>query len=322
MSKKIAILTSGGDAPGMNSAIRAVAKFAKLHNIEPFIVEQGYKGLYENNIYSASNIDFDQYANKGGTFIFSSRFPEFKEESFRLKAKENLVKKGIDSLVVIGGDGTYQGAQLLHQLGIKTIALPGTIDNDISSTDFTIGYSTALKSIVDNVTRLKDTMNSHGRTAIVEIMGHGCGDLALFGGIASNAEIIITNEVKLSVEQIGQKIKEQYQMGKRSVIILVSEFIFDDLNQVAQELSKLTNKIVKPVVLSHTQRGGNPTVEEKILATQLGIKAVELISEGKSGLALGKLQGEIKAIPILKALEIPRADRKELTKKINSLNQL
>lgn len=321
MIKKIAILTSGGDAPGMNPAIRAVVKDALAKNIEPFLVYEGYKGLHEGKIESAKNINVDKYINRGGTFIFSARYPAFKDPAVRKEAKEQLDKLGIDALVVIGGDGSYHGAQLLHEMGVKTIALPGTIDNDITSSDFTIGYDTALNTIIENIDRIRDTMESHSRAAIVEVMGHGCGDLALYSGLATGAEVIVTNECKISPEEIGKIVKEQTEKGKNSIIVIVSEHIYENIHDVAKIVEKISGKGTRGMALEHLQRGGIPTAAERINSARMGMKAVELISEGKSGLAIGIIKGATVATPILEALKIPRTDRTEKTKKFNKLNQ-
>ena len=322
MIKKIAILTSGGDAPGMNNVVRAIAKHAIAVGIEPFLVIGGFKGLYEGKIIKSIDIPLDDYISTGGTIIKSSRFPEFKELPIRKEAKAQLDKRGIDALVVIGGDGSYMGAQLLHELGVKTIAIPGTIDNDISSTDFTIGYDTALNTIVDAVEKIRDTMNSHNRVAVVEVMGHGCGDLALFSGLAIGAEIIVTNEYKKTPDEIAEIIKNQMNIKKKtSVIIIVSEFIFDDLNSLQKELSEKSGYIVRSMSLAHIQRGGHPSATERINASLMGIEAVELLKGGKSGLAIGNIKGKIDSIEILKALSVPRIDRTKITKTINELNQ-
>ncbi|MCP4336667.1 MAG: 6-phosphofructokinase [Mycoplasma sp.] len=319
--KKLAILTSGGDAPGMNPAIRAIVKSAKAYNIEPFLVMEGYKGLYEGNIISANEFNIDKIISQGGTVIYSARFPEFKKPEVREKAKAQLLNKGIDALVVIGGDGSYHGAQLLHEIGVKTIALPGTIDNDITSSDFTIGYDTALNTIVQNVDRVRDTMESHNRVAIIEVMGHGCGDLALFSAIATGVEIVVTNENKMTPEEIGEIVKEQSQMKKRSIIVLVSEHIFEDLDEVAKKVESISGKVTRAMSFAHLQRGGIPTAQERINSARMSIKAVELLAKGESGLAIGILSGKTKATPILEALALPRESRKELANKINKLNQ-
>ncbi|RTZ68609.1 MAG: 6-phosphofructokinase [Tenericutes bacterium] len=318
--KKIAILTSGGDAPGMNNAVRTIVKHAQAKGIEAFLVFEGYKGLTNGNIKPAIDFNVDDYISQGGTFIYSARYPEFKNESVRKKAKAQLDKLGIEALVVIGGDGSYHGAQLLHELGLKTMALPGTIDNDITSSDFTIGYDTALNTIVDSISKIRDTMESHNRAAIVEVMGHGCGDLALFSALATGAEIVVTNENKMTAKEIGAIVKE-VSKKKRSIIVIVSEHIFKDLDALAKEVEKISGKVTRGICLAHTQRGGVPTAFERINASLMAMHAVDLLAEDKSGLAIGILDGQVKATPILKALALPRTNRKEMAKAINKLNQ-
>lgn len=321
MIKKIAILTSGGDAPGMNNAVRAVVKKAFTEGIEAYAVYEGYKGLVENNIKRITASDVDQHLAQGGTFIYSARYPEFQKPEVKKIAVDNLSKLGIDALVVIGGDGSYRGAQSLHERGVKAIGLPGTIDNDITSSIFTIGYDTALNTIVKAVDQIRDTANSHNRVMIVEVMGRDCGDLALYGGIASGAEIIITSEAPLKQDEIVKKVKEQRSKGKRGIIVLTTEKMFDDVSKLAGYIEKKTGYISRGTVLGHIQRGGEPTAMERVRATVLGIRAVELLIEGKSGLALGIGENEITATPILEALEQKRTDRVKLAKDINKINQ-
>lgn len=324
MIKKIAILTSGGDSPGMNNAIRAVVKEARANGIEPFLVYEGYMGLHKGQIQKASKIDFDNYLAKGGTFIYSARYPEFKQPEIRMEAKAQLDKLGIDALVVIGGDGSYQGAQLLHEIGVNTIGLPGTIDNDISSSDFTIGYDTALNTIVENVDKLRDTLTSHDRCGIMEVMGRHCGDLALFAGMATGAEVIVTNESPQTPEQIAKQVKEQHEKGKRSVVVLVTENVFDDLDAVASTVEKISGKVTRAMALKHPQRGGIPTAQERINATRMGIRAVRLLMEGKSGLAVGIINGHTSWTPIMETLshtDDHYEHRKRLTAHVNKLNQ-
>ncbi len=319
--KKIAILTSGGDAPGMNAAVRAIVKMAEANGIEAYLVYEGFKGLHSGNIEPAKGKGINRELTTSGTFIYSSRYEDFKKPEVRLEAKAQLDKLDIDALVVIGGDGSYMGAQLLHEIGVKTIAIPGTIDNDIASSDNTIGYSTALETVTDSVEKIRDTMRSHGRTAIVEVMGHGCGDLALYSGMATGAEVIVTNEVKKTPQEIAKIIKEQKAKGKRSIIVIVSEFIFDDVEVLASELEELTGVITRGIKLAHVQRGGLPTVNERILATRMGIKAVELLLNDESGLAIGEIKTEMLGTPIMEALKVKSKNTVELTKQINKLNQ-
>ncbi len=322
MIKKIAILTSGGDSQGMNNAIRAIVKSSKAVGIETFLVYEGYKGLVENLIVPASEIKIDEYINRGGTFIYSARYLEFKEEKTRLKAKKVLESHGIEALVVIGGDGSYHGAQLLHKIGIKTIALPGTIDNDISSTDLTIGFDTALSAIVENVDRIRDTARSHHRCMIVEVMGRYAGDLSLYSGIATGAELIITAENKMTLKEMAKVVNQQMNvMKKDSMIIIVSEHVYDNLDKLSKELEAETKVVTRATILAHLQRGGIPTANERVLATRMGIMAVELLLEDKSGLAIGINKNEINSLPILDALSQERPKLINEILKITKLNQ-
>ncbi|WP_036451939.1 6-phosphofructokinase [Mycoplasma buteonis] len=322
--RKIAILTSGGDAPGMNNAVRAVVKQAQANGLEAFVVYEGYKGLYNNNIVSAKNLDVDAYLNQGGTFIYSARFPEFKQPEVREKAAKNLKDLDIDALVVVGGDGSYQGAQLLHELGVKTIGLPGTIDNDIASSDYTIGYDTALNTIVDAVDKIRDTAKSHKRIMIVEVMGNMCGDLALYSGLATGAEIIATSQYRLSEEEIINKAVElTKQEGRRSVIVIVSEKCYK-VSELEKQIQAATGWDTRTNSLNHIQRGGTPTAQERILSTLMGMKAVEYLLEGKSGLAIGIINNDIVGVPILEALSMEnKAKEKAVARaiKFNKLNQ-
>ncbi|AAT27806.1 6-phosphofructokinase [[Mycoplasma] mobile] len=324
MAKKIAILTSGGDSPGMNNAIRTIVKTSKIHGIEVFLVYNGYKGLVEKTIKNANEINVDQYIGSGGTFIGSARYLEFKKLEVRQKAVQNLKEMGIDSLVVIGGDGSYAGAQLLHELGVKTIGLPGTIDNDIASTEYTIGLDTALNTIVENVDRLRDTMNSMNMVALVEVMGHGAGDLAMLSGLATGAEIIVTNAHRKSIDEMIEIVKDQMiAKTKRSVIGIVSEFIYDDLKKVAKEIEDKTGIRTRAIILAHTQRGGNPKAYERINASFLGIAAVESLLKNESGVALGFKGNKIISTPIPEALKAQNSakNENELVTKINKINQ-
>ncbi|BBU47513.1 6-phosphofructokinase [Mycoplasmopsis felis] len=320
--RKIAVLTSGGDAPGMNNAIRGVIKAAKMHGLKTYVVLEGYKGLYNNEIYPSDNYEVDKYLNQGGTFIYSARFPEFKNPEVRQKAKENLLSKGIEALVVIGGDGSYKGAQLLHELGVKTIGLPGTIDNDIASSDYTIGYDTALNTIVQAIDRIRETASSHKRIMIVEVMGNGCGDLALYSGLATGAEIILTNQYKLSHQEIIEKIKPlTEQKNRRSIILVVSEKCYD-IKTLESEIQNATKWDTRSNQLNHIQRGGTPTAQERILSTLLGMKSVELILQGQSGLALGIINNDIKATPILEALSMENTSKNKATQRAEKFNKL
>lgn len=320
--KKVAILTSGGDSPGMNTTIRSIVKSSRANGLDPFLVYEGYKGLTKGNIKPASAVDVDRYINQGGTFIYSARFPEFKDAKVREIAKKQLDKKGIEALIVIGGDGSYHGAQLLHTIGVKTIALPGTIDNDISSSDYTIGFFTALESIVQNIDRIRDTARSHHRCIIVEVMGRYAGDLATYSGIAIGAELIITSEKKHSIKEICEVVNYQMnKLKKDSMIIIVTEHIYSDVNKIAKEVQEETGVDTRASVLGHLQRGGTPTGMERYVSTIMGNYAVELLCEGKSGVAIGYVKNSLVCEPILDALAKPRPKYLETTKKFSKINQ-
>lgn len=322
MIKKIAILTSGGDAPGMNPTIRAIVRSANVNNIEAYLVLNGYKGLVEGDIKPANSINLDHYINRGGTCIFSARYPEFKDPEVRLKAKQKLDQLGIEALVVIGGDGSYQGAQLLNNIGIKTIALPGTIDNDISSTDFTIGFDTTLNTIVENIDKIRDTSRSHQRATIVEVMGRYAGDLAVYSGIATGSELIITSENKMGVDEIAKVIDQQINhLKKDSVIVIATEHIYPDVNAIAKEIETKTGVCTRATVLGHLQRGGTPSAMERYMATKMGDFAIELLIKDQSGLAIGLVKNELTAFPILEALSKERVKYLEVIEKFNKINQ-
>lgn len=325
--KRIAILTSGGDAPGMNSAIRAAAKMARSRGIETFLVYEGYKGLVDDNIVPSTKVDLDFFNSRGGTCIYSARYPQFKDPEVREIAIKNLNRRKIDALIVIGGDGSYAGAQLLHEKGIKTIGLPGTIDNDIASSDFTIGYDTALNTVVRSIDQIRDTAASHKRIMIIEVMGNNCGDLALHSGLATGAEVIATSEYRLDEKEIVKTCVELTTNAKpvrRNIAIVVSEKLYD-IKQLAKDIEKATGWETRPNVLGHIQRGGNPSAQERILASLFGIKAVECLLEGKSGVAIGIIDNDIVASPIPEALSMvnkSKAKVRDKAIKFNELNRL
>ena len=235
--KRIGILTSGGDAPGMNACIRAVVRTALYYGIETYGIYDGYKGLVEDRMERLDR--FSDTINRGGTLLGTARLPEFKEESVRQRAIDNLRKRGIDALVVIGGDGSYRGARDLWNMGYNVICLPGTIDNDIASTEYTIGFDTALNTINDAVDKLRDTAGSHRRCSILEVMGRHCGDLAIFAGICGGAEIVITSPEEYNEEELISELRECYNRGKRHAIVLVTEKI-TDVHELARTIEANT----------------------------------------------------------------------------------
>ena len=305
MVKCIGILTSGGDAPGMNAAIRAVTRTCLNKGIKVYGVRLGYKGLHDGDF-----IEFDSHStrniiNIGGTFLKSARFPEFKDPEVRKEAIEQMKKVGMEALVAIGGDGSYNGALKLTEMGINCIGIPGTIDNDIPDTDFTIGFDTALNTIVDALDKLRDTSSSHQRCTILEVMGRRCGDLAVHAGLACGAEMIVTSESGFDEAEIIETLKRSKASDKKHALVVITEHI-TDVHALAKRIEEATGFETRANVLGHMQRGGSPTARDRVLATRLGIKAVELLEEGKGGLCVSDVKGEIIGLPIEEVLSHKR----------------
>ena len=308
---KIGILTSGGDAPGMNAAVRAVVLAGLNANKEVYFIYDGYKGLIEGHIEKATREAVQDINLRGGTILHSARLPEFKEVTVREKAVAILKEIGIDALVVIGGDGSWMGALRLYEMGINCVGLPGTIDNDISSCDYTIGFDTALNTICSSVDKLKDTSYSHHRCALIEVMGRYCGDLAMYSGIACGADIIISSDMYLSKEQIIEEVKALQAKGKQYIIIIVTEHTYN-VHELAKEIEAGTGIETREEVVGRIQRGGSPTAFDRILATRMGVYAVDLICEGKSGICVGLKGSDLVYYNIEDALKIERKNSNDL----------
>jgi len=315
---KIGVLTSGGDAPGMNACVRAVVRSAIHYGFEAYGVYDGYKGLVENKIRKLNHNDVGQILNRGGTILGSSRLEAFKQKEVRQIAIDNLKSKDIDALVVIGGDGTYRGGMALDEMGIKVIAIPGTIDNDIASTEYTIGFFTALDTAIDAIDKLRDTSFSHQRCTVVEVMGRDCGDLSIYSGIATGAEIVITKETGFNREDVINQAKRAQSMGKRHLIVVVAEHI-TNVFDLAKDIQKHAGYESRATVLGYIQRGGNPSAFDRILASKMGVHAVELLKGGISGMAVFTKSLEIGHCPINEALEIKDeiTDLYQYLKKLN-----
>ena len=305
MIKKIGVLTSGGDAPGMNAAIRSTVRSALDANIEVYGIYNGYAGLINDEIVQLKHKDVGGLIDRGGTFLGSARLPEFKDPEVRKLGVANLKKHGIEALVVIGGDGSYMGALKLTEMGINCIALPGTIDNDIVSTDFTIGFDTALNTAVEAIDKIRDTSASHARCNIIEIMGRDCGDLSMYAGVASAAEGVVVSEVGLDVDRIVSQIEEGKKNGKKHHLIVIAERT-TDVEALAKELEEKTNVETRATVLGHIQRGGSPSAMDRVLAGRMGAYAVELLLEGFGGRCVGIVENKLCHFDITKALEMPR----------------
>ncbi len=284
--KKIGVLTSGGDAPGMNAAIRAVTRSALLKGIKVAGIRRGYAGLINGDIIDMSARDVSNILQCGGTALFTARSKEFCTEEGMQQAIRVCHEQGIEGLVVIGGDGSYRGAGDLSVRGIPCIGLPGTIDNDISSTDYTIGFDTCINCVLDMVDRIRDTMRSHERCSVVEVMGRNAGYIALHSGIATGAAYIMVPEIKCSVVDVIKKIEAGRRAGKTNFIVIVAEGVGH-----AEELSKYiqdtTGIVTRATILGHVQRGGSPTARDRVIASQMGCHAVDLLTEGKSNRVVG-----------------------------------
>jgi 6-phosphofructokinase 1 len=299
--KRIAVLTSGGDAPGMNAAIRAVVRSGHYHGLEVFGVYRGYSGLIQGEIRRLTLGSVGDIIHRGGTMLFSARCEEFKTEAGREKAVEQIRKHQIDGLVVIGGDGSFRGALKLCEMGIPAIGVPGTIDNDIPGTDFTIGFDTAVNTVIECIDRIRDTATSHERTFVIEVMGRDAGDIALWAGLAGGAESIIIPEEPHSLEEIVERLKRGNQRGKKHSIIIVAEGVASGV-EVAARIRESTGWETRVTVLGHVQRGGTPTAFDRVLAGRMGTKAVELLLTGKKGMMTAIRSGEIVGVDLREAL--------------------
>ena len=310
MINKIGILTSGGDSPGMNAAIRSITRVALKNGIEVYGIKDGYKGLIDKKFEKFEKRSVSEIMSRGGTILGSARFLEFKNEDVQKQAIQNLKDEGIDALVVIGGDGTYHGAASLTKLGLNCIALPGTIDNDIQGTDYTIGFDTALNTIVDCVDKLRDTSSSHHRCSVVEVMGNRCGDLAIYSGLSCGAEIVISSDTGYDETAVLDKLKFLDKQGKNHAIVIVSEKI-TDVNELAKKISNNTNFDGRATVLGYIQRGGVPTPNDRVLASRMGEKAVELLMNNVGGHCICIQNNKITSLPIEEVLNLPRENKKD-----------
>lgn len=303
--KKIAVMTSGGDAPGMNTAIRAVVRSGFHYGFEVYGIRNGFLGLYEDEIFKMERTDVSRIINRGGTILGSARFPEFREEENQKIAVENLEKRGIDGVIVLGGDGSFKGAQALSGYGIKTMGIPATIDNDIAATDYSIGFFTALDTAVESIDKLRDTSFSHRRCSVVEVMGRHCGDLALYAGIAVGSEFIITPETGYIKDKTIQSVQDSFDRNKRHAIVVVTENM-TNVSELAKEIEERTGHETRATVLGHVQRGGTPQAFDRVLATDMAERAVYLLEQGREGLILGLRGQEITSFRIDDALKMEK----------------
>jgi 6-phosphofructokinase 1 len=304
---KIAILTSGGDAPGMNAAIRSVVRTALYYQIEPYAVLDGFRGIATSKYKKMTRKDVSEILSRGGTVLGTARYDDFFREETVLKAVNNLISQKIDCLIVIGGDGTYRGAKAIKEAGFPVIGIPASIDNDIWGTDYTIGFHTALKTIVDDIDKIKDTSSSHQRASIIETMGRHKGDLALYAGLSTGAEFIITPENKIDKNTIIASLKQHKKEGRRNAIIVVTENLIN-VHEFAKEITEKSGFSCRATVLGYVQRGGSPVPNDRILAGIMGAYAIDLIRNKQYGLAIGTRHEELVSYTFKEALQRETTD--------------
>ncbi|MEL1248306.1 MULTISPECIES: 6-phosphofructokinase [Flavobacterium] len=305
--KRVGVLTSGGDSPGMNAAIRAVVRACAYYNVECVGIYRGYQGMIEGDFKEMGPRDVKNIINKGGTILKSARSADFRTAEGRKRAYENLVAAGIDSFVVIGGDGSFTGAEIFNEeYKFPVIGIPGTIDNDIFGTSHTLGYDTALNTVIDAIDKIRDTANSHNRLFFVEVMGRDAGHIALNAGIGAGAEEILIPEEDFGLERLVESLKRSKDSGKTSSIVVVSEGdkigknVFELKDYIEENMPEYD---VRVSVLGHMQRGGSPSCFDRVLASRLGVKAVETLLEGKSNFMVGLYQDKVTLTPLEQAIK-------------------
>lgn len=318
---KIGVLTSGGDAPGMNAAIRAVVRCGIDAGFEVYGIKRGYEGLLDGEIERMSLSSVGDILHRGGTILKTARSERFSTEEGVKRSKVILDTFGIDALIVIGGDGSMRGALELSKLGVNVMCLPGTIDNDLAYTDYTIGFDTAVNTVLDAISKVRDTSSAHERNTIIEVMGRHCGDIALYAGVGGGAEAVLIPEVEADVNRVCRKILQGAGRGKLNSIIINAEGSGVSSDELAKEIAEVTGRETRIVVLSYLQRGGVPTLDDRLLASQSGAKAIELIQNGIKNRAIGTVNGKIQAFEIEGALaEKPEFDH-ELYELIDVLSK-
>lgn len=318
---KIGVLTSGGDAPSMNAAIRAVVRCGIDAGFEVYGIKRGYEGLLDGEIERMSLSSVGDILHRGGTILKTARSERFSTEEGVKRSKVILDTFGIDALIVIGGDGSMRGALELSKLGVNVMCLPGTIDNDLAYTDYTIGFDTAVNTVLDAISKVRDTSSAHERNTIIEVMGRHCGDIALYAGVGGGAEAVLIPEVEADVNRVCRKILHGAGRGKLSSIIINAEGSGISSDELAKEIAELTGRETRIVVLSYLQRGGVPTLDDRLLASRCGAKAIELIASGIKNRAIGTVNGKIQAFEIEGALaEKPEFDH-ELYELIDVLSK-
>lgn len=317
--KKIGVLTSGGDAPGMNAAVRAVTRTALAKGFSVVGILRGYNGLLKGEMMDLDVRSVSEIIHRGGTMIGTARCLEFKEWDNVLKAAEVCKQNNIAGVVVIGGDGSFRGAADLSRAGVPCVGLPGTIDNDIQCSEYTIGYDTAMNTVMELVDKLRDTSRSHERCSVVEVMGRHAGHIALNTGLACGATAVLLPEVPYEMEKVIERIKEVKAAGKKHIIIIVAEGI-GNTEEIAKRIEKETGVESRATILGHVQRGGSPTVRDRVKASEMGYYAVELLEKGVGNRVVGLKDGRVYDVDIQEALSMKKAFNEYRYKVLNDIN--
>jgi len=319
MQKTIGVLTSGGDAPGMNAAVRAVTRTALEKGFKVIGIHRGYNGLLNGDMAEMNARSVSDIIQRGGTEIFTARCKEFKEWEYVVKAKDNALAANMAGIVVIGGDGSFRGAADLSKAGIPCVGIPGTIDNDIQCTEYTIGYDTAMNTVMELVDKLRDTSHSHERCAVVEVMGRNAGHIALNTGIACGATAILVPEVEYDINDVITKIKEAQATGKEQFIVVVAEGV-GGTEEIAKKIEAATGIESRATILGHVQRGGSPTVRDRVMASEMGYYAVELLEKGIGNRVVGLKDGKVCDFDIQEALSMKKPFNERLYKIANDIS--
>ncbi|MBR0379748.1 MAG: 6-phosphofructokinase [Mogibacterium sp.] len=319
--KRIGVLTSGGDAPGMNAAVRSITRYGIYREMEVYGIKRGYEGLIDGEVERLYRRSVGDILQRGGTILQTARSERFRTREGMEKAYNVLKELKIENLIVIGGDGTLTGAkEFSNNFGVNVIGLPGTIDNDLAYTDETIGFDTAINTVLEGITRIRDTSSSHERTTIIEVMGRRCGDIALYAGLTGGAESVLLPELDNDLDAVCEKVLAGVREGKLHDIIIKAEGVPVDSQELVKTVAERTGRDVKLVVLSYLQRGGSPTFRDRMLATMSGAKAIDLIMQGEKNKVIGVKNGEIFDMDIAEALKASRTVDLDLYKGVDILS--
>lgn len=318
---KVGILTSGGDSPGMNAAVRAVVRFGIAKGMKIYGIYRGYEGLIDGEIEELDRRSVGDILQRGGTMLKTARSERFMTLEGRKKALTTIETFGLDAIIVVGGNGSFAGALEFSKMGVNVMCIPGTIDNDLGYTESTIGFDTAVNTVLEAITRIRDTSSSHERTTVIEVMGRHCGDIALYAGIAGGAEAVLLPEEPRDVNSVCRKIIEGSNQGKQHSIIIKAEGYPMDSQELVKEISNRTGRPVRLVVLSYLQRGGSPTLADRLLATRCGDKAIELLDAGLMNKAIGQVDGKVLGFNLEKALAEPGNFDRHMYESVDILSQ-